>query len=301
MRCIGCGELLNAGQAVCPTCSLPAVGSAFSEDVLLPLDASILPPLACCCCMGPSDLLRKEKITVGGASVKDGAFQQEYIRVPVPWCRTCSNRRTHLFVATLTAFITASIAAIYGIALLRHGDMSAQLAMIGIAIGGLAAGLFRSGLKAVLPGRPGHVAHCLALSGGIVQRSQKTGRDTIILTFRNRAFARFWTSGLVGGRVVAMRERLLADCDTLHQRALARQDSNPSAGRGIREGISAARGVIAQTVAGGDDLAGYAKALREGLEKERERLSRDSSDDDGWNLGGLRSVANHIDELVKDR
>lgn len=103
------------------------------------------------------------------------------------------------------------------------------------------AGLVRQVLKALLPGRPGHVAHSLAFSTGDVQRSQKTGRVTVFLSFHNKGCAKLWMKGISDGRVAAIRERWLADCDTLHKRALARQDSNPKAGRGIRKGIPCAR------------------------------------------------------------
>jgi hypothetical protein len=136
MRCVGCGDLLPPGGAACPRCRAPALGAAFQESVELPLDGPFLPPTLCCCCLGRADFMRNEKVSVGALEVKGGALQKQYVRVPVPWCRKCRNRRTHLFVATLTTFITASIGVIYLIACIRHGEMSTPFHLAGVAIGG---------------------------------------------------------------------------------------------------------------------------------------------------------------------
>jgi len=97
--------------------------------------------------------------------------------------------------------------------------------------------------------------------------------------------------------IAAIREQLRAACETLAIQALERKDSNPKAGRGIREGVSRARKVIDSVSTEGSDVAGYLRTLHEALEKEAEALRGSSDDDDGWDLGGLRSVILKVEEL----
>jgi hypothetical protein len=120
----------------------------------------------------------------------------------------------------------------------------------------------------------------------------------LLLTFGNRAFAAFWAKGISAGQVAAVRERLLADCETIHRRAQERKDSNHRASQRIREGILCARAVIEGIPASGEDVPGYAKSILDGLERERERLNKDPDDEDGWSLGGLRTVANQVEGLA---
>lgn len=98
--------------------------------------------------------------------------------------------------------------------------------------------------------------------------------------------------------IASIRQRLLAECDALAAKARQRKDSNPKAGRGIREGVGRARDVIEKLPADGQDAATYLKTLRSALESEADALRASSDDDDGWDLGGVRSVINSLDDLT---
>jgi hypothetical protein len=176
--------------------------------------------------------------------------------------------------------------------------MSPVLLMAGLALGGILAGGIRAGLKAILPKRPGHVAHCLAFQAGGGVRSESAGKVLVSVSLGNRAFAALWAQEASVGPVASLRKRLIAECEALHERALERKDGNYRSGQEIREGIVAARRVIEEIPVGGKDPAGYLRAILEGLERKRGDLDKTRNDEDGWALGGLRSVANKVEELA---
>jgi len=295
VRCIGCGFPVDATRTGCAHCETPVRGAARAAVVEVPFPPAPEPPAFCCCCLAPAELFRNETVRVAPRSGSPAG------RVGVPWCRACRNRRTHLFVAPLTAFVAVSLVAILGMAARRPESFAAYRFLGELVLGGVAAAGMRILLKGVLPNRPGHVANCLAWEGGTVVAPEGDGRPTLRLMLRNEAFAALWRHGAPVASVQAVRSWLLAECERLHGLALARQDSNPGAGRGIREGILKARAVIESAPGEGPGVAEYLDRIQGGLEQARADLDRDSDDEDGWGLGGLRSVANAVDELARIR
>lgn len=93
------------------------------------------------------------------------------------------------------------------------------------------------------------------------------------------------------GRIEAARSALLARCDEHLHNVFAGHGTEP---KRVRRAMQLARDLIAKEPAQADLDAWFA-ALKARFDAARVEMEKDTRDEDGWSLGGLRSIENEVD------
>ncbi len=181
-NCINCGTQLSSAL-VCENCGMATVGARQEETTVeVFVDRPVQTPAICCCCLAPKEQDVQQQVYVS---------YREFIRVPVPWCKSCKQRQLFSLLTLLSAMFLVGVPLMaLPIAVWGRGNLGYGLGTAGFILGLIVGAVVGVKLRKLWQ-RPGHAPGCDAV--GSLQGEGMTGpRRGGRLRFINRVFAQEW-------------------------------------------------------------------------------------------------------------
>ena len=158
-------------------------GNPDETPVRVYADQPFVIPDVCACCLAPKEVDANVQLYVG---------YNQFVLVPMSWCRDCKGRQTRAtLVLVLLMFSAGALGLVVPITLLGTSDLGYGIGAVGF-IGGLMAGAVIAVKLRKGGQRQGHAPGCDAVGSLQGETLGTEGRRGGHLRFQNAEFARRW-------------------------------------------------------------------------------------------------------------